>query len=61
MDVISGGIALPYVLDARGYEYSDCGTYYFYTYKLDERGYRQRVILAHFPISKTIIKSIEVK
>ncbi len=61
MDVISGGIALPYVLDARGYEYSDCGTYYFYTYKLDERGYRQRVILAHFPIDKTIIKSIEIK
>jgi hypothetical protein len=61
MDVVSGGVVLPYTLDARGMEYSDCGTYYFYTYKLDERGYRQRVILAHFPIGKTIIKSIEIK
>lgn len=61
MDVISGGIALTYVVDARGYEYSDCGTYYFYTYKMNERGQRERVILAHFPIYKTIIKSIEIK
>ena len=60
LDVISGGVALPYVIDARGYDYSGTGTYWFYTYKLDSRGYKERVILAHFPLGKTIIKKIEL-
>jgi len=61
IEVVSGGVILPYTIEARGYEYSDCGTYYFYTYKLGMDGYKQREVLAHFPINKTIIKSIEVK
>jgi hypothetical protein len=60
IEVVSGGVILPYTIEARGMEYSGSGTYYFYTYKMDKRGHRERVILSHFPIGKTIIKSIEV-
>ena len=61
MDVISGGIVLPYTIEARGFDYSGSGTYYFYIYKIGSHGYKEREIIAHFPINKTIIKSIEVK
>ena len=59
LDIISGGVALPYVIDARGYDYSGTGTYWFYTYKINDRLLRERIILAHFPLGKTIIKKIE--
>ena len=61
LEVVSGGVILPYTIEARSFDYGSCGTYYFYNFKIDERGYRQREILAHFPINKTIIKSIEIK
>ncbi len=61
IEVVSGGVVLPYTIEARGFEYSDCGTYYFYRYKIGSHGYKEREIIAHFPIGKTIIKSIEVK
>jgi hypothetical protein len=60
IEIVSGGVILPYTIEARGMEYSGSGTYYFYTYKMDKRGHRERIVLAHFPIGKTIIKSIEV-
>jgi hypothetical protein len=60
IEVVSGGVVLPYTIEARGFEYSDCGTYYFYIYKIGKDGYKQREVLAHFPINKTIIKKIEV-
>ena len=60
IEVVSGGVVLPYTIEARGFEYSDCGTYYFYKYKIGSHGYKEREIIAHFPIGKTIIKSIEV-
>ncbi len=61
IEVVSGGVVLPYTIEARGFEYSDCGTYYFYKYKIGSHGCKEREILAHFPINKTIIKSIEIK
>jgi hypothetical protein len=60
IEVVSGGVVLPYTIEARGFEYSDCGTYYFYTYKIGSHSCKEREILAHFPIDKTIIKKIEV-
>ena len=60
IEVVSGGVVLPYTIEARGFEYSECGTYYFYIYKIGTNGYKEREIIAHFPISKTIIKKIEV-
>jgi hypothetical protein len=60
IEVVSGGVVLPYTIEARGFEYSDCGTYYFYIYKIGSHGYKEREIIAHFPIGKTIIKSIEI-
>ncbi len=61
IEVVSGGVILPYTIEARSFDYSGSGTYYFYNFKIDERGYRQREILAHFPIGKTVIKTIEIK
>ena len=61
IEVVSGGVVLPYTIEARGFEYSDCGTYYFYIYKIGSHGYKEREIISHFPIDKTIIKNIEVK
>ena len=61
LEVISGGIAIPYVIDARGYDWGQTsGTMWFYTYKLDEHGRRRQEVLAHFPTHKTIIKKIEL-
>lgn len=60
IEVISGGVVLPYTIEARAFEYSECGTYYFYIYKIGTNGYKEREIIAHFPIGKTIIKKIEV-
>jgi len=59
IEVISGGNVIPYTVEARGFEYSDCGTYYFYDYKFLNDGRRDRQILSHFPIGKTIIIKIE--
>jgi hypothetical protein len=59
IEVISGGNVIPYTIEARGFEYSDCGTYYFYDYKFLNDGRRDRQILSHFPIGKTIILKIE--
>ncbi len=59
IEVVSGGVILPYTIEARAFEYSDCGTYYFYDYKFLNDGRREREILSHFPIDKTIIKKIE--
>jgi hypothetical protein len=59
IEVVSGGVILPYTIEARGFEYSECGTYYFYDYKFLNDGRRDREILSHFPIDKTIIKKIE--
>jgi hypothetical protein len=59
IEVVSGGVILPYTIEARGFEYSECGTYYFYDYKFLNDGRREREILSHFPIDKTIIKKIE--
>jgi hypothetical protein len=61
IEVVSGGVVLPYTIEARGFDYSGSGTYYFYRYKIGSHGYKEREIIAHFPIGKTIIKSIEVK
>ena len=61
LEVISGGVAIPYTIDARGYDWGTSGsTFWFYTYKLDEHGRRRQEILAHFPTHKTIIKKIEL-
>ena len=61
LEVISGGVAIPYTIDARGYDWGQTsGTMWFYTYKLDELGRRKQEILAHFPTHKTIIKKIEL-
>jgi hypothetical protein len=59
LEVVSGGNVIPYTIEARGFEYSDCGTYYFYDYKFLNDGRRDRQILSHFPIGKTIILKIE--
>lgn len=61
IEVISGGVIIPYTIEARSFDYSGSGTYYFYNYKLTKDYYREREILAHFPIDKTIIKKIEIK
>ena len=61
IEVISGGVIIPYTIEARGFDYSGSGTYYFYTYKIGSHGYKEREIISHFPIDKTIIKNIEVK
>ena len=61
IEVVSGGVVLPYTIEARGFDYSGSGTYYFYTYKIGSHGYKEREIISHFPIDKTIIKNIEVK
>ena len=61
LEVISGGVAIPYVIDARGYDWGSSGSsYWFYTYKIDGHLCRVREVLAHFPIHKTIIKKIEL-
>lgn len=60
LDVVSGGKVLPYVIEARSFDYSGSGTYYFYNFKIDGHKCRQREIIAHFPIDKTIIKKIEI-
>jgi len=60
LDVVSGGKVLPYTIEARSFDYSGSGTYYFYNYKMDGHGCRERIILAHFPIDKTIITKIEI-
>jgi hypothetical protein len=60
LDVVSGGKVLPYIIEARSFDYGSNGTYYFYTYKMLKDGYREREILAHFPIDKTIITKIEI-
>ena len=60
IEVISGGVILPYTIEARGFDYSGSGTYYFYTYKIGSHGYKEREIISHFPIDKTIIKNIEI-
>ncbi len=60
IEVVSGGAVLPYTIEARGFEYSDCGTYYFYRCKIASHGCKEREIIAHFPIGKTIIKKIEI-
>ena len=59
IEVVSGGVVLPYTIEARGFDYSGSGTYYFYDYKFFNDGRRDREILSHFPIDKTIIKKIE--
>ena len=61
LEVVSGGVAIPYTIDARGYDWGSSGsTYWFYTYKLDGHLCRRQEVLAHFPVHKTIIKKIEV-
>ena len=60
IEVISGGVILHYTIEARGFDYSGSGTYYFYTYKIGSHGYKEREIISHFPIDKTIIKNIEI-
>lgn len=60
IEVVSGGVILPYTIEARSFDYGGSGTYYFYNYELNKRGHRERIILAHFPIDKTIIKKIEI-
>ena len=60
IEVVSGGVILPYTIEARSFDYSSCGTYYFYNFKIDQHGRRRNDILAHFPINKTIIKKIEI-
>jgi hypothetical protein len=60
IEVVSGGVVLHYTIEARAFEYSECGTYYFYIYKIGSHGYKEREIIAHFPIGKTIIKKIEI-
>jgi len=60
LDVVSGGKVLPYIIKARSFDYGGSGTYYFYNFKLDGHMCRQREIIAHFPIDKTIITKIEV-
>ena len=61
LEVVSGGVAIPYTIDARGYDWGSSGsTFWFYTYKLDEHGRRRQDILAHFPVHKTIIRKIEL-
>jgi hypothetical protein len=59
IEVVSGGNVIPYTIEARGMEYSGSGTYYFYDYKFLNDGRRDRQILSHFPIGKTIILKIE--
>jgi len=59
LEVVSGGNVIPYTIEARGFDYSGSGTYYFYDYKFFNDGRRDREILSHFPIDKTIIKKIE--
>jgi hypothetical protein len=59
IEVVSGGVAIPYTIEARSFDYGSNGTYYFYNFKINERGHKQREILAHFPIGKTIILKIE--
>ena len=61
LEVVSGGVVIPYTIDARGYDWgSSSGAMWFYTYKLDEHNRRTQEILAHFPVHKTIIKKIEL-
>jgi hypothetical protein len=59
IEVVSGGVILPYTIEARNFDYGSYGTYYFYNYKFSKTGGREREILSHFPIDKTIIKKIE--
>jgi hypothetical protein len=59
LEVVSGGNVIPYTIEARGFDYSGSGTYYFYDYKFLNDGRRDREILSHFPIDKTIILKIE--
>ncbi len=59
LEVVSGGNVIPYTIEARGFDYSGSGAYYFYDYKFFNDGRRDREILSHFPIDKTIIKKIE--
>lgn len=60
IEVISGGVIIPYTIEARSFDYSGSGTYYFYNYKFTKEYWKEREILAHFPIDKTIIKKIEL-
>lgn len=59
IEVVSGGVALPYQIEAMEYSYGESGCYYFYKRVLNNDGYPIREVLAHFPIDKTIILKIE--